>query len=366
MNKQNQLFLKNTVRDPSLVNIVWSNRLDQAALPISSTVERDYYSAGVISHGEQKYGKNPNIVGLHNGTAFGQDQSEPYWQKRQMDPYPYPNGPYESNDLKDIMNPTMHVNELASSGGNPLTIALDDLNMIDQFIDSEHRRNYPFNPLSAAYARKAMEKLQEHPVQGPENDALRRTMLDDQEHAEVKGRKIAAGFYSERVVDQQGGVHLNPEIQNWLDGRAPPTRADFQNLHHRIAEAVHHQLNGNYAAQQGDAAHHLQPNDVLRNGIGDNNLLEVQRGPDDIINEPLVDRDGRPAGEHPPDLHNVGGDQQPAGNLLPQGGLAVGGQNIFQQAFGGQVNEPYNPPPNQNGWLGRLGNWVEDAFGRGN
>jgi len=46
--------------------------------------------------------------------------------------------------------------------------------------------------------------------------------------------------------------------------------------------------------------------------------------------------------------------------------LAVGGQNIFQQAFGGQVNEPYNPPPNQNGWLGRLGNWVEDAFGRGN
>ena len=354
MKKQNELFLKHTIRDPSIVNVVWSNRLNQEALPIDSTVERDYYSSGVLSHGQEKYGKNPTIVGLHNGTGFGQDQSEPFKQKRQLDPYPYPNGPYESSDLKDIMNPTMHVNELASSGGNPLTIALDDLNMIDQFIDSEKRRNYPFNPLSAAYARKAMEKLQEHPVLGPENDSMRRTMLDDQEHAETKGRKIAAGFYSERVQNN-GVVALNPEIQSWLDGRAPPTRADFQNLHHRIAEAVHHHLGGNVADQhhaiQNQLApdYHFEPNNRLQEENVRNALDHVQDNHGvHALDQVVLDRDGHVPRGQPPEMHNVGGDQQPPNNNR---GLNIGGEEVL--------------PRRQGGWLDRLGDVVDNAFGMG-
>jgi len=227
------------VQEPSIQNVVWSNRLHSNPMPIAETVEKTYFNEGNVAHGQEEYGKYPYIVGLHNGTGFGQDQTEPYLQRKQLKPYPHPHGPFVNNHMDQLVpTPTMYVNELASTGGAPLSIALDDPITLEHFMDSESRREAPENPFSAAYAKRAIEKLEWDPTLGSQRDAIRRNLKADEEDLDTTGRKIAAGFYSDPQKFAHVKTDLEPEIENFINRTRAPTRHDFDTLADKMSKPV--------------------------------------------------------------------------------------------------------------------------------
>jgi len=229
------------VQEPSIQNTVWTHRLHSNPMPIDETVEHTYFNQGNVAHGQEEYGKYPSIVGLHNGTGFGQDQTDPFWQKRQLNPYPHPRGPYLSNHMDQLVpTPTMYVNELASTGGAPLSIALDDPITLEHFMDSEARREAPDNPFSAKYAKKAIEKLEWDPTLGSQRDTIRRNLKTDEEDLDTTGRKIAAGFYSEptHYSHAVSGLPMHPEVERFIHRTREPTREDFDTLADKMTTAT--------------------------------------------------------------------------------------------------------------------------------
>ena len=227
------------MQEPSIQNVVWTHRLHSNPMPIADTVEKTYFNEGNVAHGQEEYGKYPYIVGLHNGTGFGQDQTEPYLQRKQLKPYPHSHGPFVNNHMDQLVpTPTMYVNELASTGGAPLSIALDDPITLEQFMDSESRREAPENPFSAAYAKRAIEKLEWDPTLGSQRDAIRRNLKADEEDLDTTGRKIAAGFYSDPQKYAHVKTELEPEIENFINRTRAPTRHDFDTLADKMSQPV--------------------------------------------------------------------------------------------------------------------------------
>ena len=288
------------MQEPSIQNAVWSHRLHSNPMPIDETVEHTYFNQGNVAHGQEEYGKYPSIVGLHNGTGFGQDQTDPFWQKRQLNPYPHPRGPYLSNHMDQLVpTPTMYVNELASTGGAPLSIALDDPITLEHFMDSEARREAPDNPFSAKYAKTAIEKLEWDPTLGSQRDTIRRNLKTDEEDLDTTGRKIAAGFYSEptHYSHAVSGLPMHPEVERFIHRTREPTREDFDTLADKMTTAT------DITRDQGKQLRFGMRNSVFASPINaDNSLISSSSTPvlSKIYQKKSPFSTVNPAGRKPP------------------------------------------------------------------
>ena len=146
-------------------------------LDVEPNVKHDFMTNGIASHYVTKTGNQPTVVGLRNGIPDGAEQGMYKRRKVQLDPYAVARHPFKSNNMVHLAQPTMYVNQMASTGGTPLSIAMEDMNHLEQFVDSERHRMDPKNPLSAAYALRVLKTIEIDPEKGPMYDAMRRKLL---------------------------------------------------------------------------------------------------------------------------------------------------------------------------------------------
>ena len=211
----------------NIANLVWRDNHHTRPLPFLSSLNKSYLETGTSSHDQSTMGVEP-LSGGPRGTNPWQDPNDSLYQKVEMKPYSIPKG----GSYDCLEQPFYHVNLMASSGGFPLKIAMDEPGQLNMMVHNEKMRIHPDNPLSAAYATHVIQALEQDPYRGPliqkmklekaneayqqrmrMKDAYRHDVFHAFDDDTVKRRREATG----------GDVH-DRDIAAWIRGRPPTGR----------------------------------------------------------------------------------------------------------------------------------------------
>jgi len=104
-------------------NLSWRENQKTRPLPILSSLAKSYLQTGLKSHEESTMGVEP-LSGGPRGSNPWQDPNDDLYRRHQLQPHPtsIPKG----GDYDCLEQPFYHVNVLASAGGMPLKIAMDE------------------------------------------------------------------------------------------------------------------------------------------------------------------------------------------------------------------------------------------------
>ena len=236
--------MPNLTSDQSVQAVVWRNYTKNGATPISQ------FQANNLKVGNDAHFKDihthlvlPTVIGLRNGVPYGQEQTDPLRQYLEINPYPTAKSPFHSHNVEDIAPRHYQVNplggtageltNLSSMGGNPLSFAMADMNQVDDQIYKERMRMDSRNPLSAGFAKQAIEASKET-VEGYKQSILGKKKYDENEermklhgkigdhytsvekHNEMVEREIKKAYDTSRTVTAQDVLSFKDLFKNNL------------------------------------------------------------------------------------------------------------------------------------------------------
>ena len=221
--------------DNSILATVWRGHTNNGPFDLKELQKSNFKLGSARTYNRVNFAL-PTVVGLRDGIPWGQDQLDGAMRTRQLHPYPTAKTPFLSNNIEDIAPRTYATNpiggtggeltNLASLGGTPLAIALDDQTALSQRVHTEFMRSDPRNPLSAEFAWRAYIQQGEHPEKGPMADAQREQMGADEDSAAVIKSRISKGYAQTQRLNQEG----HQKAMDILSRNKEPTSQDVLDL----------------------------------------------------------------------------------------------------------------------------------------
>ena len=149
--------------EETIQNAVWRKVTQGSSINFKDIIQNNYLNSGYNFHQTSNFMEFPTVNGIA-GKSPNEWSGDHMMQQLQQTPHPYLLHPYPSDRIEDILVPATGINNLASTAGSVLAIAMDDpIDRLAKARQDEANKMKASNPLSGRFAQNVAAYMGEHP-----------------------------------------------------------------------------------------------------------------------------------------------------------------------------------------------------------